>query len=272
MNGWILATAGLLMGAGLAGVVLTGTGGATVRFADEPGPGAPVAVVELFTSQGCSSCPPADALLSALIAEAQAKGTAVHALSFHVDYWDNLGHPDPFASSVYSDRQHAYAGAFRSRTVYTPQMVINGSAEFVGSDARQAAQQVEAALSRGTAGSLGVTASRRGQSVEVSYQARDLPRGAVVHVALVERGLRTPVRRGENAGRTLTHDNVVRAFATVTPEGAGGAEAGGPAAVTLKAPAGLNWDNAHVIAYAQDGNVGRVLNAARASIGAAQRE
>ncbi|MBA4119766.1 MAG: DUF1223 domain-containing protein [Isosphaera sp.] len=266
MSGWILATAGVLMGAGMAGVVLTGTSGANVRFADEPGRGTPVAVVELFTSEGCSSCPPADALLSALIADAGAKNAAVYALSFHVNYWDNLGHPDPFASAAFTDRQYAYADAFRARSVYTPQMVINGSAEFVGSDAKQAARQIEAALSRGTAGTLGLTAARRGDAAEVALDARGLPEGAVVHVALVERGLKTAVRRGENAGRTLAHDNVVRAFATLAPRPA----AEGPATITLKAPAGLNWDNAHVVAYAQDGNVGRVLNATRAPVGPAQ--
>ena len=99
----------------------------------------PVAVVELFTSEGCSSCPPADVLLSKLSAETAKSGSGVYYLAFHVDYWDRLGWPDRFASADYTARQRAYAAAAGTRQVYTPQAVVNGAGKgFVGSDATAA--------------------------------------------------------------------------------------------------------------------------------------
>src|SRR4051812_37227565 len=103
---------------------------------DPPGEAAPagaipgIAVVELFTSEGCSSCPPADELLSRLVASAAKDGRRVYPIAFHVDYWNSLGHPDPFSAKAYSERQRAYAAAMRSKQVYTPQMIVNGINEF----------------------------------------------------------------------------------------------------------------------------------------------
>jgi len=94
----------------------------------------PVAVVELFTSEGCSSCPPADRILSRLTAETQRDHRRIYTLSFHVDYWDRLGWRDPYSSSANSDRQRQYAELMKLQSVYTPQMIVNGRIEFVGSD------------------------------------------------------------------------------------------------------------------------------------------
>lgn len=99
-----------------------------------PSPFEPVAVIELFTSQGCSSCPPADVLLSKTITDAKENGKKIFAISFHVDYWNRLGWTDPFSDKKYSDRQSAYADQLNPGQVYTPQMVVNGEKEFVGSD------------------------------------------------------------------------------------------------------------------------------------------
>ena len=92
----------------------------------------PVAVIELFTSQGCSSCPSADQLLSQTINEAKKDGRKIFALSFHVDYWNRLGWADPFSTNEYSQRQRAYAAQLNDNSVYTPQMIVNGSRQFVG--------------------------------------------------------------------------------------------------------------------------------------------
>ena len=96
--------------------------------------GGGVAVVELFTSEGCSSCPPADDVLNALAADARTRHTRVFALAMHVDYWDSLGWPDPFASPAMTSRQQDYARSFGVRGLYTPQMVVGGAEEFTGSD------------------------------------------------------------------------------------------------------------------------------------------
>ncbi len=218
---------------------------------------APVAVVELFTSEGCSSCPPADAVLSKLVAEAAADDKAVFALSFHVDYWNYLGWNDPFSEEAYSQRQRQYAKELGS-TVYTPQMVVNGQVQFVGSRERDAQDYVRRALSReattqitGTA-----TASPDGKSIKVSYQTVGATPSQHLHLALVERNVSVAVKRGENRGRELHHDNVVRAYLTQTAAPTG--------EVTLSIPASATDRSAlSIIAYTQEGDSGLITGASR---------
>jgi hypothetical protein len=171
-------------------------------------------VVELFTSEGCSSCPPADDLLSEVVAESRATGRRVFPLAFHVDYWDDLGWPDPFADPAFSRRQRAYAQVFRSDRVYTPQMVVNGAVGFVGSDRAKAAREIAAALERNPPCGCTIAAADGAKpgTIVVAYAATPAAPGRVLNVAVVERGLSVTVRRGENAGKVLRHDNVVRAF------------------------------------------------------------
>lgn len=189
--------------------------------------GPPAAVVELFTSEGCSSCPPADALLGDLAAEARDRRLPVYCLAFHVDYWDRLGWKDPFSSAAYSDRQWAYARSTNSTDVYTPEMIVNGTERFVGSDRARAARAIEAALARPAEARVelrplpedGAAAqTTRGATSPVArfgFSVFGAPSTAVLRVAAVEGGLVSHVARGENSGRVLRHENVVRAFLTV---------------------------------------------------------
>ncbi|WP_346535330.1 DUF1223 domain-containing protein [Micromonospora sp. DPT] len=206
------------------------------------------AVVELFTSQGCNSCPPAEELLTEIEREARQEGQPVYALGFHVDYWDDLGWPDPFADAAYTARQQAYARAFGSGGLYTPQMIVNGTVEFVGSDRRRAATAIAAALTEAatTPIALSVTeaAGGDGQRVVVDYRIERPPGQTVLNVAVVERGLENDVPRGENAGRTLRQDNVVRAFTS-----AGQAAPSGR--VELTVPPNLDPEQASVVGYLQ---------------------
>ena len=171
------------------------------------------AVVELFTSEGCSSCPPADRVLSDLIEDYSHDGKAVFALSFHVDYWNYLGWKDPFSDAKYSQRQRAYGKALGRPRVYTPQMIVNGRSEFVGSNRGKAVLEVGKALGRSGSVDLKLEiAVQKDNQLVVSYHVEGEAENMLVHLALVESGLIREVSRGENRGRTLSHDNVVRAF------------------------------------------------------------
>ncbi len=218
-----------------------------------PGEAAPVAVVELFTSEGCSSCPPADRLLARLAAEARKNSEAVFTLSFHVDYWNYLGWADPYSDAAFSARQRAYSQTL-GETVYTPQMIVNGRRAFVGSDASKARRHLAEALRQNASVTLalGVSPVTAEGVLLASYAAEDLPAGAVVHLAVVERGLSQNVTRGENTGRTLAHDNVVRVFETLEA---------GYGKVPLLLPKDLTLENASLIAYAQDAKTMAVLGA-----------
>lgn len=178
-----------------------------------------VVVAELFTSEGCSSCPSADAELTRLSADQPIAGVEVLALGEHVDYWDGLGWRDRFSSATFSARQSEYdARVFRSGSIYTPQLVIDGQLQSVGSDAGAVRRAIERAAARPKS-AVGVEARIDGHDIRVDL-AIDVPEGVAVRdatdliVAVTENKLATEVRRGENGGRVLKHDAVVRALVT----------------------------------------------------------
>jgi hypothetical protein len=174
----------------------------------EPGPGRIPVLVELFTSEGCSSCPPADALLMDLDLHQPVPGAEVIALGEHVDYWNELGWKDRFSSAEYTQRQERYASHFHLGSAYTPQMVINGRTEFVGNDQSRAASVIAAAArQRSTQGAIAIGVS--GESFDVNITNAG-PHPLDVVLALTESDLSTQVGRGENHGRLLHHTAVVR--------------------------------------------------------------
>lgn len=225
-----------------------------VARADEPtGPVArPFALVELFTSEGCSSCPPADKLLGEIVAKARTNHERVYPLAFHVDYWNYLGWRDPFSDAAYSRRQEDYAGAVNPHRAYTPQVIVNGREIFVGNDGGRIQQSIDKALAQPA--SVAVSLSIRDGDV-VEYEVTGNTRGAVLHLAVVERDLVNKIPRGENAGRTLHHDNVVRAFHTVALSDA----STGRIAIAL--PRSANREHASVIGYVQDAKSRAILGA-----------
>jgi hypothetical protein len=195
--GLYLALAGALVGA------LAAASGNEAR-ADEA---RPPTVVELFTSQGCSSCPPADALLTEL-----SRRDDIIALSFHVDYWDYIGWKDPFAFADSTERQHGYARSLRQRYVYTPEMVVDGIHGTAGSRD----DEVKTLIARETSRErlrVPVTATMSKDGVvKVAIPAADFRGKAVVWLFEFDSRHTTAVERGENGGRTLTNTNVVRAI------------------------------------------------------------
>ncbi|QOV88750.1 DUF1223 domain-containing protein [Humisphaera borealis] len=213
-----------------------------------------IAVLELFTSEGCSSCPPADQVLNDWVGKAAQQQSPVYPLAFHVDYWDRLGWKDRFSSAESTARQRAYAAAMNTRQLYTPQLVVNGSSEFVGSDAREASRQVATALSRPALVGVSIKPEKgKKSSIQVGYEVAGSIEGAVINVAVVERGLTSVVTRGENARRSLTHDTV-RGFLTAPLDASKGR-------VEVSFPADMNPRNAKVIGYVQNGRTLAVLGA-----------
>ncbi len=205
-------------------------------------------IVELFTSEGCSSCPPADKLLSALITDPATYGKEIIALSFHVDYWNSLGWKDPFSSSAFSERQRTYARKLGSG-VYTPQMVVNGKTEAVGSDRTKVSALISAARNHpGTHSvSFSTTFSEDNQTINVAWEVSGDLKGQVLQLALVEKGLDVAVGRGENGGRSLHHDQVVRKFVTLDLQ-----KAEGRGTTEIQIPTAVNRKNAALVGYVQD--------------------
>ena len=180
-------------------------------------PGDRPVLVELFTSQGCSSCPPADELLRKIAHDPNLHGRAIP-LSFHVDYWNHLGWRDPFSSRAWSERQGEYVRAMRLDSAYTPQVVINGSRQMVGSSAGQVYRAIEEESKRKGEGSVSI----RADGNEVIVHASAPRAGTELVVVSFENGETTNVLRGENSGRTIANDAVVRELIHVATLNAAG--------------------------------------------------
>jgi hypothetical protein len=234
-------------------------------------------VIELFTSEGCSSCPPADALLAKLDAQQPVAGAEIIALEEHVDYWDQLGWRDPFSSPEWTERQRIYAQAFRSGSVYTPQMVVNGSTEFVGSRIRQGGEAIESAARQATT-ALSVTASSvpNKHAAEVTVKVLNLEGSRQndqpeVWLAVTETGLHTAVKGGENSGEDLHHAAVVRKLQRL---GAATAKSGAaigemPVFSNIKVSLDSGWkrENLRIVALVQERHSLRIIGAAQTALG-----
>lgn len=224
----------------------------------------PVPVLaELFTSEGCSSCPPADALLETLDRTQPFTGAKLVVLSEHVDYWNGLGWEDPFSSRQFTERQSTYARRFGLDGAYTPQLVINGQFQMVGSDSRAAAGAVAKAAAGEKAEVRIVSVKRDGATAEITVAATPLPKShrADLWIALAGDRYSSNVRHGENGGRTLNHVSVVHVLRnTGNIPAAGGSHT---VALALRP----EWTKSlRVIAFLQEPVQGRVLGAAMAMV------
>jgi hypothetical protein len=170
---------------------------------------APVAVLELFTSEGCSSCPPADRLLPELVK----LDSNIIPLSFHVDYWNRLGWTDPFSSSEYSERQREYVSQLNLESAYTPQLVVNGEYELVGSNRGKAESAIKEALKEKSKVRLTIDNVRTaGQKLSFTIHAEGDFKKTDLLAAIIQKDATMKVKAGENSGATLSHINVVRSF------------------------------------------------------------
>ena len=213
--------------------------GASLLAAGADSSRAPV-LVELFTSEGCSSCPPADRLLESLDSQAIV-------LSEHVDYWDRLGWRDPYSGHANTQRQEAYARGFGTQGPYTPQMVIDGVTEFVGNDARRAMDEIARARSREK---TGVHLARTAAGIQVQIDAA--AKAADVWLALADDSGTSQVTAGENQGRRLHHVAILRSLRKI-----GAVKRGTGFAGNVAVPP----DAGRVIVFLQDGGLGKVYGA-----------
>ncbi|MGI4871266.1 MAG: DUF1223 domain-containing protein [Janthinobacterium lividum] len=219
-------------------------------------------VVELFTSEGCSSCPAADEVLRELESTQPVPGVEVIALGQHVDYWNRLGWADPFSSPQFTSRQRWYATGF-TESNYTPQAVIDGRYELVGSRRQQLIQTLAAAAHAPQA----MVALVRPTANTLQVSVRNLPAGtsaATVQLALAETGLSTQVGRGENAGHLLRHAAVVRSLLTLGPVGADGTFS---ATVPLNLATGWQPNQLRAVVLVQEATSHHVVGVASVPLG-----
>ena len=229
-----------------------------------------VVVVELFTSEGCSSCPPADALLKELSEQQKVEGVQIVALEEHVDYWNHLGWKDPYSAAEFSQRQSDYAHMFGTDGVYTPQMVVDGQTEFVGSRSLAAREAIQKAANQ-PKGEIVLIAGENSPPGKPSFevQVKSLAgisvRGETeLWIAVTEKGLQTDVKAGENSGETLKHAAVVRSLQKVDT-------LRDPAGYTLQIhPAidpGWKKENLAVVAFLAEKSSHKIIGAATTALG-----
>jgi hypothetical protein len=225
-------------------------------------------IVELFTSEGCSSCPPADENLSKLDKTQPIQGVEVIGLGEHVDYWNKLGWTDPYSTAEFSRRQSRYSDAFNEDSVYTPQMIVDGRDEFAGGNIDRARAAIAKAAQSRKASiqvlSIENSDAANLSALKLSVHVRDLPRltagdSAEVLLAITENNLRSQVSRGENAGRYLRHSAVVREL-TVLGDVTDGQNF--DAEPTIGLANGWQRDNLRAVAFVQERGTRRILGAA----------
>jgi len=219
------------------------------------GPRRPV-LLELFTSEGCSSCPPADRLLETLDRTQPVAGADLIVLSEHVDYWNRLGWSDPFSSHVFTQRQQDYVNRLHLEGAYTPQLVIDGRKDVIGSDERAARNAILDA-EKTVKAAIGLSAKLTEQGLKVMVRVDGGPKGMEVYLALADDRDQSQVTRGENSGRTLGHVAVVRSLTL-----AGRSDGAFSKELTLPLKDG-NGGARRIVAFLQDPATKRILGAAQ---------
>jgi hypothetical protein len=216
-------------------------------------------VVELFTSEGCSSCPPADAILAKLSQMDGTKGPDIIVLGEHVDYWNHPAWTDRFSSHEFTVRQQIYAQHFGLESAYTPQMVIDGQQQVLGSDATVVAHGIDSALKKDKPATITV-AKAGGNAYQVSVQGGSSK--GKVFLAVTEDGLSSEVKGGENGGRTLHHAGVVRELRSIGSLSNGGFQK------KVDVPLQHDWNpaNLKLVVFLQQGDSGPILGATSLSM------
>jgi hypothetical protein len=232
--------------------------------ADSLQPARTPVLVELFTSEGCSSCPPADALLAKLDEIQPVSGVTVIALEEHVDYWDHQGWRDPFSSADFTARQQRYAGLLHLESPYTPEMVIDGRSEFVGNDSERALHELASAARNLKTPVHVMVKDKSADRISLTVNVDATKTSGDVLLAIAETGLASDVARGENAGRNLKHSAVVRKLSII-----GKLKSGEAFSAETPVKLAKQWkpENLRAVVFVEDGASRKVLGAAEVAIG-----
>lgn len=248
---WIIGSVGL------TSVIFSFCHGNTTGMKEIPDQQKGFAVVELFTSEGCSSCPAADETIIRLSKEFTER---VYFLCYHVDYWDYTGWKDEFANAKFTDRQEKYAGMLGVQSIYTPQAVVNGERELVGSRENRLRELINEDLKNEKAPVIELSAKEnKPGNIAVSCHA-PFNEGLLLNIALVQRSAATNVKRGENSGRKLNHCNIVRDLETIE------LKTDGTCHLDFKIPSGLKAEDMEVISFLQDKKNLKMIGASRIGI------
>jgi hypothetical protein len=214
------------------------------------------AVVELFTSEGCSSCPAADEAVAEMAKQYKEN---VFILGFHVDYWNHLGWKDVFSKSDYSERQKQYASVFSLNSIYTPQIVVNGKTEFVGSDKSKLQRSISNELNNNSPRGIELSAKETDDKKIVVSISSSVASNKIICASLVQLQGQSNVAKGENEGRLLHHVNIVREFKTIDASKKDNM-------VYFMLPSGLTKKDVGVIAFTQDKSSLHITDAVATSI------
>ena len=216
------------------------------------------AVIELFTSEGCSSCPPADELIARI--EKESTGKPIYILAFHVDYWNSLGWKDVFSNANFSKRQRQYAQYLNISSVYTPQVVVNGKKEFVGSEESTFRSAIHTALQAAPTAELTLNDIKTDAShLSLHYQASGTGANTALLLALVEKQAQSHVKGGENGGRTLSHVQIVKSLQNIALTNNAGND-------NIILPADFAAGNFELIGFLQNTATGQIIGAAKSAI------
>ncbi|KRD57842.1 hypothetical protein ASE40_15910 [Flavobacterium sp. Root935] len=213
------------------------------------------ALLELYTSEGCSSCPPADELMGRI--QSEYRNHEVYILAYHVDYWDRQGWKDVFSNSAYTKRQYDYAKFLGKEPIYTPQLVVNGKTDYIASQETIVRNGIKSALSKPAAVKLFLEGTQANNNLKVNYNIEGVFKNSSLLLAIVQKTAKSNVKRGENANRILSHYQIVRHLQSSALKDKEGI-------VWIHLPKKINTKDFEVIGFIQDNNTGSVMGASRA--------
>lgn len=219
-------------------------------------------LLELFTAEGCPSCPFAEQNLAFLQIEQPYREAEIITLAFHVDYWDGSGWKDPYASPLFTQRQKVYDRKFRTGNIYTPQMVVDGDIEFVGTKIEKAEKAITRSVGNDKAG---ISLSLAGGKLSVSISGIPRIDAATVYLAIAQDGISSDISRGENAGKTLSHVSVVRSLTGIGRTDAGSRSFS--ASTNLSIPSDWDRGSLKAVVFVQENHNRKIHGAGWIAIG-----